>query len=99
MIYIGPEHLARRAKALIQAWRDAALTPDDHRRKQLLGSCNLVAEAGRYSGRARKRLQDAATKAAGDPIEALKLAVSLRGDVPETRRGRQPGRPARSGLW
>ncbi len=98
-VYLGGESMARKAKALIQAWRDEAMSPEDRRRAKLLALYDLTARHRGYTCRARGRLRKAAVKAFGNPHEELRFASALGEDEPAIRDGRPPGRPARSGLW
>ena len=98
-IYLGPEPLAMKARALIQRWRAEAITPEMRRKRDLLQLYDLTGMAKGYSRRARQRLRNAAVKSFDDPIAGLKFTVGLKNDDGEIRNGSPPSRPAKSGLW
>ncbi len=98
-IYLGPQEFARKAWKLIQCWRTEAVSPEDRRRRELLGLLGLTAGARNYSRRARKRLGSAAERAFGDHRAELQLVYGMGDDDQEIRWGKPPGRPAKSGLW
>ena len=98
-IYLGPPELAKKAWKLIQCWRTEAVSPEDRRRRELLGLLGLTAGARDYSRRARRRLRTVAQRAFGDHQAELQLVFGMRDGDKEIRWGKPPGRPARSGLW
>ena len=98
-IYLGPQELAKKAWKLIQCWRTEVVSPEDRRRRELLGLLGLTAGARDYSRRARRRLTTVADRAFGDPHAELQLVFGMRDDDKEIRWGKPPGRPAKSGLW
>ena len=99
MVYLGDREMAERARALIHRWRAEALTPEDHRRKQLLGMANILAQSRGYSARARRRLRAAAAEASADPLRAWQFVLRVRRDDGAYQFGRRPGRPSKAGLW
>ena len=98
-IYLGPPELAKKAWKLIQCWRTEAVSPEDRRRRELLGLLGLAAGARDYSRRAHRRLKTAAERAFGDHHAELQLVFGMRDGDKEIRWGKSPGRPAKSGLW
>lgn len=96
-MYIGNEHLARLAKALIRKWRAETISPRQRERNHWLFLYDLTARCRGYSARARRRLRVAAVRAFDDPRAQLRLAVGLGQNDPEIIR-RRPGRPRRAGL-
>ena len=98
-IYLGSPGLAKKAWKLIQSWRTEVVSPEDRRRRELLGLLGLTAGARDYSRRACRRLKTAAERAFGDHHAELQIVYGLRNDDREIRWGKPPGRPAKSGLW
>jgi len=98
-IYLGDKSLADRARALIQRWREEAATPEERRRRALLRSWDQLAAACGYSRPGRLRVRKAGQRALGDRVAELRLTHEIRNAYSPLRRGRRPGRPAKSGLW
>ena len=96
---MGDDDIADQARALIKQWRAEAVSPEDRRRQELLRLWELTASARGFSGRARQRVRAAALNAFGDWRAELELTHDIMDDGSRLRRGKSPGRPARSGLW
>lgn len=98
-IYIGPAVLAKRAQTLIEKWREEAVTPEERRRRSLLRTWDETAQAFGFSHMARDRVRAAGQLALGNPAAELRLTYEIRDPTSPLRRGRPPGRPAKSQLW
>lgn len=96
-IYLGDIEMARRARVLIRRWRSERLTEADRRLGRVLPLLDLSASAQGFSRRARRRLKRAATEAAQDPRQLLRIVVAH--PDPHIRAGSRAGRPAKSALW
>jgi hypothetical protein len=97
-IHLGGAAMAERARELIHRWRAEAVSDDELRERDLMQLCRWLGIAGRYTGRAQRRLATKAKGVVSDPVAALAFVYSTRCDDPTVRFGKPPGRPAKSGL-